>query len=109
MERRFATAVIPISGTDSNTMSVPVGFALTGIITPAALTGTSISLKGNADPQGAAVLPVYNEATLYSVNVGTNRVISLNPAVTRNLSIVAIVSASAEAAARNITLIYTRE
>lgn len=109
MQRTVADVVIAISGTDSATTTVPSGYSLAGIITPAALTGANFSLKGAAIATAASQLPVYNGGTLYSVAMAANRFIALDTTITQGLATFQIVSDAAEAAARTFQVVYTKD
>jgi hypothetical protein len=109
MFRSYSDVVIPISGTDSATTSIPAGYYLAGVITPAALTGANVSLKGHPNTNAAAIVPVYNAGSLYSIAMGINRLIMFDPSVTKGLSIFAFVSDGTEAAARTLTAIYLKD
>ena len=109
MERSYNEDVnIPNAATDSATISVPPGFVLAGIVTPAALTGSSVSLKGSYRTNPVSLFPVYDNETLYSIDVGANRVVMFDTNVTKGLAVFALVSASAEGASRTFTAIYTK-
>ncbi len=109
MQRSIATVTIPISATSSVATPVPPGFVLSGFITPAALTGTSISLRASASVSASSYQAVYDEATLYSVAIGTNRFVALDTRVTQGIAVFELVSNDTEAAARVFTAIYTKE
>lgn len=96
------TVTIANGGTISTALDL-AGRRLKGVVMPAAFTGASIKFQGSVD--GVAFDAIYNEATEYSVNVGTNRRISLNSAVFEPWPIVKVVSAGAEAADRVIVLV----
>lgn len=109
MERAYANIVIPSSATKSVLTSIPNGFVLSGIITPATLTGASISLEGTVIPTSGTAYPVYNGGTLYSVAMGTSRLITFDTNITKGLTSFILVSGSAEAADRTFVAIYTRD
>lgn len=67
-----------------------------------------MSLKGNVSLTATTVFPVYKEGTLYSVTIAANRLVTFDTEVTRGLAIFSLLSGSTEAAARDITLIYTK-
>lgn len=106
--RTTSEATIAISGTTSDTITVPSGKKLVGFITPGALDGSAFTFKGavNADD---TPINVYNGGTAYSVNVGTSRYVAVDPNVFLGLSYIKIVSGSTETAARTITLVFASE
>ena len=108
MNRAFSSVVIASSATTSANIAIPPGFVLAGIITPGTLTGTSISLNGQVDPTSASLFPVHNGGTLYSVNIGTNRLIAFDTNVTQPLSLFQLVSNGTEAATRTFIALYVR-
>lgn len=75
---------------------------LLAVMIPAAFTGTSISFEAATDSDGSAYYPVYEGATLYSVNVGTSRYVALNTSVFTGVKLLKIVSGSAEGANRTL-------
>lgn len=96
------TVTIASSGTTSTSLQLQGTIPL-AIQTPAALTGTSFTFQSSND--GSAWYDLYNGSTLYSVTVGINRYIALNPDVFEAVRYVRIVSGSTEAASRTIVLI----
>lgn len=77
--------------------------SVVALVTPAALTGTAFTFEGSMD--SSTFVPVYNEGTQYSVNVGTSRYVALNAAVFQGLQSIKIVSGSAEGADRTIQIV----
>ena len=77
--------------------------SVVALVTPAALTGTAFTFEGSLD--GSTFVPVYNEATQYSVNVGTSRYVALNASVFQGLQSIKVVSGSSEAAERTIQVV----
>jgi len=100
---KIHTVTIAQSGTDSSELRVGFRSSVVGIVTPAALTGTAVTFKASVD--GATFVPVYNEGTQYSVNVGTSRYVALNQSVLRGIQSLKIVSGSSEAAERTIQVV----
>lgn len=83
-------------------------FALSGFITPAALTGTTMTFQGSAD-NGATYVAVHGtDGAAISYTVTTSKYYAINPINFLGLTHIKIVSGSAEGAARDITLIGTR-
>jgi hypothetical protein len=96
----YKSVDISNGGTESTALDV-FGCVLSAIEIPSAFTGTTISFKGSID--GTTYSPVYDKiGALYSVAVGTSRIIVLDPTITYGLRYIKIVSGSAEGAARNI-------
>jgi hypothetical protein len=94
-----------IAQSDTKSAEIRSGYrtSIVALITPAALTGTAFTFEGSVD--GTTFVPVYNEGTQYSVNVGTSRYVALNNSVLGGLQSIKIVSGSSEAAARTIQVI----
>lgn len=109
MQRQIDTVTIPNAGNTSDYKSVPTGFVLIGFITPAAFTGTSISLMMMPVANGTPV-PVYNGGTLYSETVATaaSQYHALDPKYTNGLNYVAIKSSANESAVRDIILVFAK-
>lgn len=105
--KQTQTATIASSGTVSGAVTVPSGYKLAGLITPAALTGTAFTFNVSVDL--TTFVPLYNGGTQLSVTVSTSRYVSLDTEITKGISAVQVVSGSAEGAARSITLIFVRE
>ena len=97
------TVTIANGATVSSELRVGYRTSVVAIVTPAALTGTAVTFQGSVD--GSTFVPVYNEATQYSVNVSTSRYVALNRSVLSGLQSLKIVSGSAEAADRTIQVI----
>jgi hypothetical protein len=97
------TVTIASSGTTSTALTLQGGRVPIAIVTPSALTGTAFTFQASTD--GTNFFNLYNEATQYSVNVGASRYIALNPDVFQAIRHIRIVSGSAEAALRTISVI----
>lgn len=104
--RETLNAVIPSSGTDSATVTVPNGKRLAGFYMPAAFTGSTITFKG-AVAAGDTPQALYNEASQYSIGVGTNRFVAVDPNVFNGVSFLVLVSGSSEGAERTIKLVFS--
>lgn len=108
------TAVIANGATTSSAATIPTGKQLVAIITPAALTGTTMTLQFSAD--SSTYVPVYDESTSYSLTVSTSRMNVIKDSVAKGLiggptsspTAVKVVSGSSEGASRNITLVFAR-
>jgi hypothetical protein len=102
---RVSTVTIPSSGTTSSTLTLEASRVPIAIVTTSALTGTSMTFLASAD--GVTYSPVYNEATLYSVGVGTaaSRHVGLARQPMEGVRFFQIVSTSTETAARTFTVI----
>jgi len=104
-------ATIPISTTTSDeinfTHSIPQA-----IVFPAAMTGATVTFT-NAAESGGTFVPVINSTvsaaatstTTYAITVTASRQIPIDPYVARSLAFAKVVSASSEAAARDIVFI----
>lgn len=104
--KKFLSVTIASSGTDSETFHLE-DFVLCGFITPATLTGTSVSFKGSKD--GTNFFPIYDSTNiLISVTVAVSRAYSLNVIDFLSWPYIKIVSGSSEAADREIVLFGTR-
>lgn len=97
------TVTIPNAGTTSDSATMPATMYCLGLVTPAALTGTAFTFEGSID--GSTFRPLYDQATLYSVNVGTSRYVALKPEVMQSAKYLKVVSGSSEGALRTITLV----
>lgn len=84
-----------IFGTTGSTIDVSDGSTLVGIITPSILASTSITFLASDD--GTTFNPLYDEGTLYSVNVGASRHIALKPIVMHSAKFLKIVTSATEA------------
>lgn len=97
------TVTIASSGTTSTALTLQGGRVPIAIVTPSALTGTAFTFQASTD--GTNFFNLYNEATQYSVAVNVSRYIALNPDVFQAIRYIRIVSGSAEAALRTISII----
>lgn len=97
------TVTIANGQTVSSELRTGYRTSVVAIITPAALTGTAVTFQGSVD--GSTFVPVYNEGTQYSVNVGTSRYVALNNALLGGVQSIKVVSGSAEAAERTIQVV----
>lgn len=97
------TVVIANGGTVSATLTLEGSRIPLGILTPAALTGTTFTFKASND--NATFYPIYLESTAYSVTVATSRHIALDRRAMEGVKYFQIVSGSAEGAARTIGVI----
>jgi hypothetical protein len=101
--RKVKNAVIANDETKSSAVETGVDASVVAIVTPSSLTGTSFTFEGSVD--GSTYVPLYNEGTSYSVDVGTSRYVALDPAVLCGLQFIKIVSGSSEAAERTIQVV----
>ena len=98
------TATIAEGDTVSGAVSL-VGVTILGLITPAALTGTALTFQVSASAAGAYV-PLHDATgAAVSVTVAASRAYYLSPAIFAVWRAVKVVSGSAEAADRTITLL----
>jgi hypothetical protein len=102
----FGSVTIALNGTASSALAIPNDCAVVSIQTPAALTGTTITLQGSQD--GTNFGDVYVDGAVYALTVTASKVYQIPPRVTIGLKEIKLVSGSAEAAARTI-LVSTAE
>lgn len=102
--QRSDTVTIASSGTTSTSLLMERNRVPLAIVTPAALTGTTIKFQASVD-DGATFVPLYNEGTEYSVTVNTSRFVALNPNVFQGVVLLRLVSGSSEAASRVIGIV----
>lgn len=96
--------IIANGGTKSVAIENP-RMALVGVITPAAMTGTSFSFE--VSPDGSTYYPVYLEdGTLYSVPAAAGRYFQLSPGNTCGFQWVKLVSNAAEGAERTFIGVF---
>lgn len=98
------TVSIANGATTSTAYTLPAGKRLLAVQTPSGLTGTAFTFESSSD-SGTTYVPVYNEGTAYSVNVGVSRHVRVNGEVFDGCRVVRVISGSSEAATRTITLI----
>ena len=100
-----ATASVVIANGQTVSEAAPFyGLRLVGLITPAALTGTSVTFQGSVD--GVTYVPIYDSAGVaITATVSTSRWTVLDPADFAGMAYIKVVSGSAEGAARTIVLI----
>lgn len=91
------------TGTTSTGLSMTRNRVPVAILTPAALTGTSMTFQASLD--GTNFYDLYNGSTQYSVTVAASRYIALNPDVFQGVAFIRLVSGSSEAASRDIYVI----
>jgi hypothetical protein len=97
------TVTIAESGTVSTAADL-VGARLVAIITPGTLTGTAMTFQGSVD--NSTFVAVHNDlGAAISATVAASRYIVLDPADFAGIRYIKVVSGSAEAAARTITLV----
>lgn len=97
------TVTIASSGTESNAVDLN-GTRVVGIITPAALTGTAITLKASFD--GTNFHDMYNkDGVQMTITVAASRWVALAPADLAGVRYLKLVSGSAEAAERVISIV----
>lgn len=99
------TAVIASSGTTSTSVIMERNRVPLAIVTPAALTGTTIKFQVALSSDATTFYPLYDEGTEYSVTVSTSRYVALNPDVFQGVSVMRLVSGSSEAASRTISVV----
>lgn len=109
----YKTVVIP-AGANAVSTDVPYGQSLRGLVTPSTFEGTSITFEV-AQEAGGPFVPLYDNATLYSVTSNVSRFIAIDkPHIFighRYLKIINNVSGSPSnvAAARTVGQLYGSE
>lgn len=99
-------ATIAISTTTSAAVDLQ-GYALVGLITPAALTGSTMTFT--ASPNDGTYTALYNAGgTALSATVAASRTILFTPGDFVGVRFIKLVSGSTESAARTITLILRK-
>ncbi len=79
-------------------------YGLVGIVTPSALTSTTITIQPSLDGSTFLTHADYT-GTSYTIPIGTNRWIALDPAMFAGFPWVRIVTGSAEGADRTFKLV----
>jgi hypothetical protein len=98
----YTTTTIASSGTTSTAIDL-YGYSLVGIVTPAALTGTSFTIKGSVD--NSTYVDMYDTAgTQLSITAAASRFIAIAPQDFTSVRYIKLVSGSSEGAERTITL-----
>ncbi len=101
------TVTVANGGTESTWLNVGANVsdrAVVGIVTPSALTSTTLSIQVSLD--GTNALTHYDFTGLaFTIPCGASRWISLDPALFAGFPFMRLVMGSAEAAARTITLV----
>jgi hypothetical protein len=98
-------ATIPSSGTTSDTLTMQNNRVPLAIVTPATMTGTSLTFRASWD--GATFLPVFLEGTQYSVTISASqaRHVALDRRAMDGVRLFQIVSGSTEGASRALSVI----
>lgn len=103
----YRTIATPVTIANNQTVSGPAdlgGLYLTGLLTPAALTGTVLTFQASLD--GATWVPVHTPAgAAYSVTVGASRYIPIPVADFVGVRHLKVVSGTTELGDRVITLV----
>lgn len=108
MARASKTTVkIASSATTSNALDVGE-WLVAGIVTPAALTGTSLTFTGALEEDGTYRTLKDSAGTDISVTVSTDDHILIEPQTFAGVAWIKLVSGSTEAAEREITLVLHR-
>ncbi len=97
------TVTIANGATVSSTLTMEGSRIPLAILTPAALTGTTLTFKQSSD--NATFYPIYYESTSYSVTVSTSRHVALDRRAMEGVKYFQVVSGSAEGASRSIGVI----
>lgn len=100
-----AVNVTIANGAQSSSLVKLNGFALVGISTPAALTGTAITFE-SCDVTGATCVPlkVTTSGTALSYTVTTSSYYAIDPAPFQGVQYLKLKSGSAEGAARTLVV-----
>lgn len=96
----FGSVTIALNDTVSSAITIPNNCAVVSIQTPAALTGTALTIQGSQD--GTNFGDVYVDGTVQTLTVTTSKVYQISPLVTLGLKELRLVSGSTELAARSI-------
>jgi hypothetical protein len=101
--KTLVTATIASGASTSGAIALGAG-TITGIVLPAAFTGTALSFQVSAD--GSTYVALYDSTnTLESMTVAQGRGYSVNPAVFAGWPYMKVVSGSTEAGSRDLILV----
>jgi hypothetical protein len=101
------TVTIAASGTVSGATFDLSDFSIVGVVTPSALTGTALTFQVSVD--GSTFVLLQQASGAYSLaSVAASRAIAVDPDMFRAWRYAKVVSGSAEAAERVITLVLDR-
>jgi len=98
------SVVISSGGTTSGAIELEGGATLVGIRMPSAFTGTAMTFTESTSTTGT-FQAVYDSAGQISLTVAASRTIMIDPARTRGLRFIKLVSGSSEGADRTIQVI----
>lgn len=98
----FGSVSIANAATTSTALQIPNDCAVVSIQTPAALTGTTLSIQGSQD--GSTFGDIWIDGIAFSITVTTSKVYQISPRTTIGLKAIKLVSGSAEGADRTILL-----
>lgn len=106
---RTSSTTVTIASSGTTSQAVDVGeWLIAGIVTPAALTGITMTFTG-ALTEGGTYRPLRDSSgTAISVTVSPDDHILIEPQTFAGVSWIKLVSGSTEAAAREITLVLHR-
>lgn len=100
-----AVSVTIANGAQSSSVIKLNGFALVGIKTPAALTGTAMTFEAcDADGSNAVPVKVTTSGTALSYTVTTSSFYAIDPTPFQGIQYLKIKSGSAESAARTLVV-----
>ena len=106
---RASSTTVTIAESGTTSQAVDVGeWLIAGIVTPAALTGTALTFTGALEEGGTYRALVDSSGTPISVTVSADDHILIEPQTFAGVSWIKLVSGSAEAADREITLVLHR-
>ena len=99
------TDVVTIAngGTTSTSITMEASRVPVAILLPAAFTGTSLNFQASVD--GSNFFSIYDEGTLYAPAVAASRYVGLKRVPMDGVRYLKVISTSAEAASRSITVI----
>ena len=100
---------VPVANGATNSGWINIGSdkdcnGVVAIVTPSALTSTTLTIQASVD--GSTALSHYDfTGSAYTVPCGTNRWIALDPALLAGIPYIRLVMGSAEGAARTLQLV----
>lgn len=100
-----ADVVIANGGTTSASLALPTNRIPLAIVTPSAMTGTSLTFAVSFD--GQTFTPLFYESTSYSITISTSvsRQYALNRNAFEGVRFLQVISGSTEAALRTLRVI----
>ena len=103
---RASSTTVTIASSGTTSQAIDVGeWLIAGIVTPAALTGVAFTFTGALTESGTYRPLVDSTGAAISVTVSADDHVLIEPQTFAGVSWIKLVSGSAEAAAREITLV----